>query len=549
MVLRFGALIALPLSIYAFLIFHLYQIQIVKGDYYLARAESQTFSPNFIKANRGVIYFTDKNGNTLSAAINKNFPVIYAVPKAIEDSLEAANLISPIVGRSVEELEAMFSKPDDTYELIVRKAGSDSAKKVEDLNVNGIYVIVEPTRFYPLGPVASQMLGFVGPSSDEKNETGHYGLEEFYENKVAGEAGSIVDGEIKEPTPGEDLSLTIDPNIQTEAENVLKKLVDDYKAKGGSVIVEDPLTGKILAMGSLPGFDPNNYGNYPLQDFINPATQQVYEPGSVFKVITMSAGIDSGKITPDTVYFDKGTVTLNGRTISNYDLATNGPYGRATMTNVLEHSINTGAVFAEREMGRDIFTDYVKKFGFGEKTGIDLPAEVKGDLGRLSPKEKDIAFATASYGQGVAATPLEVINAFSAIANGGKLMRPHLNASMEPTVARRVIGEETARRVTEMMVSAVDKAKIAKINGYSLAGKTGTAFVPDFKNGGYTDNVINTYVGFGPTTDPRFVILLKLNEPEGAPVAGLSVVPAFRDLAQFIINYYGIQPDRLDNKN
>jgi len=341
--------------------------------------------------------------------------------------------------------------------------------------------------------------------------------------------------------------LTIDPNIQIEAERILDKLVSECKAKGGSVIVEDPKTGKILAMGGYPNFDPNDYGKFPIANFLNPTTQQIYEPGSVFKIITMATGIDSGKITPETKYYDTGSVTLNGRTIQNYDIKTHGPYGWETMTNVIEHSINTGAVFAQRQIGRDIFTKYLTSFGFGEKTGIDLPGELNGDLRRLSPKEKDIAFATASYGQGVAVTPTELITAVAAIANGGNLTRPYLNSALEPKVIRRVIRESTAQQVTAMMVSAVDKAGVAKITGFTIAGKTGTAFVPDFKNGGYTDNVINTYVGFGPTSDPKFVALIKLNEPQGAPLAGLSVVPAFRELAQFILNYYGVAPDRITN--
>lgn len=259
----------------------------------------------------------------------------------------------------------------------------------------------------------------------------------------------------------------------------------------------------------------------------------------------MAAGIDAGKITPETTYNDRGSVTLDGWTIKNYDLDKYGPYGKVTMTRVLERSINTGAVFAQREIGRELFTDYLHKFGFGEKTGIDLPAELGGDLRQLNPNARDIAFATASYGQGVAVTPLGLINAVSAIANGGVLMRPYLNAVLEPLVIRRVISEKAAREAAAMMVSAVDKAEVAVIKGYTLAGKTGTAFVPDFTHGGYTEKVINTYVGFGPTENPRFTALIKLNDPEGAPLAGLTVVPAFRDLAQFILNYYGVEPDRL----
>jgi len=295
-------------------------------------------------------------------------------------------------------------------------------------------------------------------------------------------------------------------------------------------------------MGSYPTFDPNRYSEAELGDFLNPVTQQIYEPGSVFKIITMAAGIDAGKIATSTTFNDTGVLILNGKKIQNWD---HKAYGRVTMTNVIEKSLNTGAAFAERTTGDKIFTDYVTKFGFGEPTGVDLPYELKGDLRRLNPSSPAIAFATASFGQGVAVTQMGLINAVAAIANDGELMRPYVNADLAPHSVRTVITKKTADAVTEMMVSAVDKADVASISGYSIAGKTGTAQVPDFVHGGYTDKVINTYVGFGPTSNPRFAILIKLNEPEGAPVAGLTVVPAFRDLAQFILNYFNIPPDRL----
>ena len=208
--------------------------------------------------------------------------------------------------------------------------------------------------------------------------------------------------------------------------------------------------------------------------------------------------------------------------------------------------MNTGAVFVERRMGRDLFKNYVQKFGFGEKTGIGLLGEVAGDIRRLSPKEKDIAFATAAYGQGIAVTPLELINAVSAVANGGTLMRPYVDASLSPSVVRSVVSKDATKKVTEMMVSAVTKAKVAEISGYAIAGKTGTANVPDFKNGGYTDDVINTYVGFAPAANPRFSVLIKLDEPLGKQLAGVTVVPAFREIAEFTLNYYNVPPDRLE---
>ncbi len=544
MAIRFWALILGLAAGYSLLFFHLYDLQIIKGGYYLARAESQYAARNAASANRGIIYFTDKDINKISATSNKDSPVVYVVPKDIEDPPEAASILANVLGRSADDLLAVLSKANDSYEVLLKKASVDIARAVDDLKIKGVYVDAEIGRYYPFGNMASQVLGYVGPRSDGAGEKGYYGVEGFYNSELAGETGSGVDSASKSKF-GADLALTIDPNIQREAEKILGNLLSTYDASGGSFIVEEPRTGKILAMGSSPDFDPNDYGSFPIANFLNPAVQQIYEPGSVFKVITMAAGIDSGKITPDMTYVDTGSITLNGRTIQNYDLKKHGPYGKATMTEVIEHSINTGAVFAERKIGRDIFTEYLHNFGFAEKTDIDLPGELKGDLRRLSPKERDIAFATASYGQGVAVTPIELINAVAAIANGGNLMRPYINADLEPKTIRRVIKEDTAQAVTQMMISAVDKAGIAAISGYSLAGKTGSAYVPDFEKGGYTNKLIDSYAGFGPTNNPRFVILFKVNGLDESQLAATIIVPAFRELAQFILNYYGIMPDRL----
>jgi cell division protein FtsI/penicillin-binding protein 2 len=536
---RFTVLIVALLLGYSFLVFKLYDLELVKGGYYTARAQSEVLASAEVDANRGGIYFTDKDGGTLPAAIDKDFPIIYAVPKEILDADEAANALAPILNIPVANLTNIFSKPNDEYESLMKKADPAVAQAVQDLNIKGIYTDTAPSRFYPLGPVASQLLGYVGPNANSTGESGHYGIEEFYNDTLAGISSGTNAG------VGVDVTLTIDPNIQIEAEKILDNLIVANGATGGSVIVEDPQTGKILAMGASPSFDPNNYASSSIANFLNPVTQEVYEPGSMFKVLTMSAGIDAGKITPDTTYDDKGTVIVSGAKITNYDLDTHGAYGvGTTMTNVIEHSINTGAVFAEGQTGNAIFTSYLKKFGLGEKTGIDLLGEVGGNLSQLAPNAPQVAFSTAAYGQGVAVTPLEIIDAVAAIANGGVLMRPYINATLQPQEIRRVISTSTAAQVTGMMVDAVDLAQVANINGYSLAGKTGSAFIPDLVHGGYTDKLIDSYVGFGPTSDPQFIALIRIDTLPSSAIAALSVVPAFRDLSQYIINYYGIPPDR-----
>lgn len=538
---RFSLVICLIFGGYAFLLFHLYDLQLKNGEVYLAQAESQNGAASLTAAVRGAIYFTDRGGNRVPAAINKYFPEVYAVPKVMTDPAAAAEAVAGIFSLSAPDLQKVFSVKSKNYVSLEKHAPDDVVSKINDLNMKGLYVEQVPDRFYPFGPLASQLLGFVGPNPSDNGESGRYGLEKFYEDKLAGNETNVLESTISGGT-GEDLVLTVDSNIQKEAELLLANMVNEHNAEGGTVIVEEPKTGKILAMGSYPYFDPNNYSSSDIGTYLNPATEKIYEPGSVMKVITMSAGIDSGKITPDTTYIDTGKLVIYDHVIHDWDLKA---HGLMTMTNVIEKSLNTGAAFAEHQTGNDVFLSYLKKFGFGDKTGIDLPGELGGDLRSLNPGSPPIGFATASFGQGIAVTPLEVVNGIAAIANGGLLMRPYLNADLEPQMVRRVISEDAAKKVAAMMVSAVDKADLAKISGYTVAGKSGTAEIPDFVHGGYSDQVTDSYTGFAPAYDPRFIIFIKLSKPQGAPLAGTTVLPAFKELAQFILNYYNVTPDRL----
>ncbi len=541
--LRITFLIGIFGLLYSLLAFRMYDLQLRQGDIYSAQAASLHELAGILAPSRGSIYFTDKDNGRIPAGINKDYPGIYAIPKEVADPARTAGILAGIVGKSESELVKLLSKEDDPYEPLVKKATQGQVDLLGQYDLAGIYVGDEPARFYPLGRISSHLVGFTSIINHAYGVgTGRYGVESQYNEELAGRSGKTKGDRLIKPKNGEDVYLTIDRNIQVQAESVLGKLVNQYGATGGTVIVMEPKTGKVLAMLSKPDFDPNSYGQYEVKNFLNPSVQSVYEPGSIFKVITMSAGIDSGKITPETTFVDPGSLTLNGKTVRNWDLKA---YGRVTMTNVIEKSINTGAAFAERTMGHDIFHDYLVKFGFKESTDIDLPEEIVGSLNPLEEDVRDINYATASYGQGISLTPIRLITAVSAIANGGMLMRPYTNAESQPKAVRRVISEETSRQVVTMMVSAVDKAEIARIKGYNVAGKTGTAFVPNFSTGGYTDQVINTYIGFAPAYDPQFIILIRMDKPAGAPLAGRTVVPAFRELAEFVLNYYSIPPDNL----
>ena len=533
---RFASLIAVVTLCYGFLLLHLYEVQITDGSSYLAQAEAQISATNSQASRRGIIYFTDKDGGKVPAAVNKDFNEIYTVPKEIGDIQETTHQLSLALNVPAEDLEKRFSDKTSQYSSLLKKASDEAVFKVQELGIKGVYAKQSPDRFYPFGTTAAHVVGFVGPDDKKNSEGGRYGLEKFYNDSLSG-ADSNEDS-----ISGEELTLTIDPNIQRQAEQTLEKLIRDTGSPSGSVIVEDPKTGKILAAASFPNYDPNTYSTFSIKNFLNPITEAVYEPGSVFKVFTMAAGIDSGKITPNTTYYDSGSVVISGKKISNWDLKA---HGKVTMTNVIEMSLNTGTAFAVKTMGSSVLTSYIKKFGFGEKTNIDLSGELNGNVSRLTPKAPAIAFATAGFGQGVSVTPIQLINAVSAIANGGKLMQPYLNADSEPKVMREVISQDTAKAVTKMMISAVDKAGVAKIDGFTIAGKTGTAQIPDFKKGGYSDRVTDTYVGFGPTADPRFVALIKIDDLPQELLAGTTVVPAFKELGQFILHYYDVAPDRI----
>ena len=539
---RFTTLIISVFTAYLALIFNIYNLQIQKGQYYSARAQSQYQLAGFLEPHRGAVYLTDKNNNLIPAAINKSYSVIFAVPKEIKDLDRAIENLAPILNIEQEELRKKLSK-GNLYELLLKRAADEQVKKVNEAQIKGIYVDEQDWRYYPFNNLAAQVLGFVGFSDSENKAEGKYGAEKYFNDLLSGQPGAIKGKEIVKPVQGSDIVLTIDRDIQTEAENILKKLIEEKRATGGTVIVQEPKTGKIIALANGPDFDPNSYSKYDLGNFINPVVQSVYEPGSVFKVITMAAGLDSGQITPQTTYYDTGVINFSdGKKIQNWDLKA---HGRVAMSEIIEQSINTGSAFVESRIGHENFYRYLNKFGFEDKSGISLPGEVTGNLKNIKNHKADIDFAAASFGQGISVTPMQLIGSVSAIANGGKLLAPFIIQNSEPQEIRQVISPEAAKKTTAMMVSAVRKAKAADIPNYNIAGKTGTAQVPDFKRGGYTKDVINTYAGFAPASDPRFVILIKLDKPEGAPLAGATVVPAFRELAQFILNYYNIPPDAL----
>jgi len=531
----------------------MFYLQVIKGGYYSALARGQHARYVDLDIPRGEIFFQNKfnspigSGKTEAsiAATNKDWFLLYAVPREIEDSETVAfTLASFLIDKGFPEdsigedkIYNRIKDENDPYEPIINKLDENIAKSVEDLGISGIYTKKEKLRYYPAEDLAGHILGFLGYRGDER--VGQYGVEGFYD-----------DGYLRQ---GKSLDLSIDYNIQFILSEKLRKLMDGLEAEGASAIVMDPKTGEIIALVILDEFNPNNYSSVENIDaFLNDATQKIFEPGSVFKPFTLAAALDSNLILPSTVYEDKGEVRIGGHTIHNSD---GESYGNQTMTNVLELSLNTGAVFVQEKLGQDKFRKYIKRFRFEERTGVDLQGEVGGDIQNILNTSRDINFATASFGQGIALTPMQLITAFSAFANGGKMVRPHVvkgivdidgtRRAIDVEVVGNPISPKTAAQMTAMLVDVVENGwgRKAKVPGYKIAGKTGTAQVPKEDGGGYSEKTIHSFIGYAPAYNPRFIVLLKLDNPQGINFSADSVTPLFSEVAEYILNYYEIPPD------
>ncbi len=550
----------------------LFSLQIFRYDYYSAWAKDQHELYQELVPQRGEIFMQDfsaKKRNNQNQyyplAINKEFQQVYAIPQDIDQDKteEISEKLSSLIDLDKEIILSRISKPDDPYEPLKHKISQEIANQVEELNISGIKLGPEIWRYYPNDESTCHLIGFVGMS--EKGDIGQYGLERYYQDELGGKAGFIAGQkdtagywipslreDLEPAEDGADIILTIDQNIQFRAERELERVIERWQAEAGTIIVLEPETGAIRAMANWPTFNPNQYMKVEeIDSFLNPSVQKVYEPGSVFKAITMAAGLDSGKITPETTYYDKGRITIKGSFISNVDGRT---YDYQNMTQVLEKSINTGAVFVQQEIGQEIFADYVQRFGFGQTTGADLIGEVNGNISNLFTG-REINLATISFGQGITATPLGMLSAVGAIANQGKLMRPFVvektiwpdgkEETTQPEVLRETISSQSARELTKMLVSAVENGygRPARISGYDIAGKTGTAQIADLEKGGYTEETIHSFIGYAPAFDPKFAILIKIDKPQGIRFASDSVGPVFRELAEYIINYLEIPPE------
>lgn len=546
------------------LVVRLAYLQIVYHDHYVLEAQQQHLSRQTVRPTRGAIL--DRNGYALATSLDAYD--LYIERLAWQDLASArrwAETLAPLVDKSVDDILAgVVAEPAGDYTLALR-LDYDRGRSVLDLGLPGLKAVPSSRRFYPEGDLASGLLGFVG-----RDHGGLAGLEADLQAELAGTPGDLYferdslgapipfgSQRGRPAIPGGDVRLTIDRYIQRLVDEELDRRIEKHSASGGTIIVMDPMTGAILAMASRPSFRLTSLdlsGDVDQSLFRNRAVTDVYEPGSVLKVITMSAAVDLGLVNAGTTYYDAGYVSIGGTTIENWDFSVNGTQ---TATQLLQKSLNTGAIWLATLVGAEDFYRYIDRFGFGAVTNSGLGGEAEG-LVRSSDEEGwyPIDLATNSFGQGIAVTPVQLITAIAAIANGGKLMRPYVVQEVvgpqgrrvyEPVVVRQPISELTARTVARMMNEVVEGVPyhLARLTGYHVAGKTGTTIVSI--PGGYDLNsTIASFVGFAPLEEPRMIMLVKIDRPQDDPLGGRVAAPIFGALAPEILAYLNAPRDALD---
>lgn len=557
------------LFLFAFLLItRLYFVQIIDSDEYLLRAEKQYISSSQELYDRGTIYFTRQDGSLLSAATLAVGFTIAMNPQTLEDPEAAATALAEHITFDRTAFMQSAGKTDDTYEVVAKRVREDAGRAVQALDIPGIRVERERWRAYPAGAQASQSLGFVAYDNDN-DLAGRFGLERYYEHVLSrknqglfgnffAELFANLDSVVTDArdTKEGDLVTTIEPVVQEKLDQVLAEVNNRYGSIETGAIIMDPKTGEIIALDTYPSFDANDFANGNPAHFGNPLVESRYEFGSIVKALTMASGLDAGAVTPDTTYNDTGCTTLNNKTFCNYDLKARGT---VPMQEVLSQSLNMGASYIALQVGRERFREYFKELGMGEETGIDLPSEIPGTIANIEKSPRDIEYATASYGQGIAQTPVEMIKALGALANEGQVVTPHLTRAvklengLEKKLSwggsERVFSAKAVEDTSRMLVKVVD-TKMAngsmKIPEMTVAAKTGTAQVPG-PGGEYYENLyFHSFFGYFPAYEPRYIILLYTRHPQGVQYASETLVEPFFELTHFLINYYSIPPDRAD---
>ncbi len=527
----------------------LYFLHVVHSADYRQRAEHQQQRTLDVSPRRGVIY--DRNGNELAVSIKVDS--VFAVPGEIDDPVATASLLSRMIGVPAKELVGKFHA-QRSFVWIKRKLNPGEATAVRNAKIPGIYFQKEDRRFYPKGELASQVLGYV-----DIDEKGLGGLEYRYNGDVRGDSGRVLVmtdargrsfDSVEQPVlPGADLVTTIDQNVQYIVEKEIAATAEKTHAKGVSIVVMDPRSGEVLAMGNYPTFNPNEYAKYSPQAWINRAVSHTYEPGSTFKIVTAASAFEEGLAEPsDVIDCQMGSIVVFGRKIHDWK-----PFGLLTVKQIMENSSDVGAIKIALRLGDERFADHIERMGFGKPANIDLPGEERGTARPASRWTKS-SIGSIAMGQEVTVTPLQIVRMVSAVANGGILYQPYVvkrvqhaqNGVLSQTDphGERVISSETAAKLQDMLESVVTEgtAKAGKLEGYTAAGKTGTA--QKVEGGRYSQTkVVASFAGFAPATNPVISMIVMVDEPVGAHHGGDVAAPVFKRVAEQVLRYMSVPPD------
>jgi cell division protein FtsI/penicillin-binding protein 2 len=550
------------------LIARLYQLQIYSHDIYEEKANSQYIHTVRDLYNRGSIFFTGRDGEKVSAATVVSGYVLSIDPTRIANVDETYEKLSTVVSVPREQFYEKAARKDKTYQELLQRLTEEKATEIEQLELPGVQMYRTRWRYYPGDDLASRVIGFVGYTDEQEGVlAGRFGIERYYDDVLTREEGRTAVnffaeifsnlGDIVFDTTLSrtgDVVTSLEPTVSRMLDRELAKIQDTYNSALTGGIIINPKTGAIYALGAVPTVNLNDRKEGDISVFRNPLVEDVYEMGSIIKALTMAAGIDSKAVAPSTTYYDAGSIDLDTYTIKNYD---NRGRGTVSMQTVLNQSLNTGVAYVVKTMGKNKFREYFTKLKLGSETGVDLPNETFGLVKNLQ-SPRDVEYATASFGQGIALTPIATVRALSTLANGGELITPHVATRIEYQDGTfkeikypkgdQVFSKETSEEISRMLTTVVDEALgggTVKLEHYTVAAKTGTAQIADNNGGGYyEDKFLHSFFGYFPAYDPEYLIFLYTVEPKGVKYASETLTTPFMELTKFLINYYNIPPDR-----
>jgi cell division protein FtsI (penicillin-binding protein 3)/stage V sporulation protein D (sporulation-specific penicillin-binding protein) len=544
---RIRLLLAVAVLVFAGTLGRAVWLQGVQAGTLEQMATKQQVVTSEVAAPRGTIF--DRTGEPL--AIGEQATTVYADPRRILNPRRVAALIGRDLGIDPNRVYQAIADRSRGFVYVQRKADPVKAKKLGQRGLVGLGFYPEERRTYPQGSVAAHVLGFAGVDNE-----GLDGLERSLDPTLAGRAGTetvindpfgrVIDVLRARPErPGHDVTLTIDHQIQANAEAVLAETVKRWRARAASAIVLDPRTGGVLAMAVAPGFDANRFGAVPADRRRNRAVTDMYEPGSTFKLVTVSGALSEGIVTPRTAFTLPTSIQVADRIIHEHDPR---PTERMSVARILSQSSNVGTVTIAQRLGGKRLAKWIDRFGFGKPTGVDSPGESRGAVLPFD-RWSGSTIGTVPIGQGIAVTPMQMASVFAAIGNRGVLMPPHLvdrvdGRRKQHGPGRRVVSRTVAAQVMTMLRGVVDAGTgtSAAVPGYTVAGKTGTANKPE--KGGYsTSKYVASFVGLVPATRPRLAIMVMVDEPKGAIWGGVVAAPAFQDIARFDLQYLEVPPD------